>query len=206
MVFPDHWRIQLHLQKRRGCLCNPPWNVLAGILALLLLHQSAPNDYQLQNNVCLINLNTHPTPKVMLHFHWFWCSVCKQETLDKISLSPSVQKMWTRQWKNILVLLVTTLILFGVFLATDVPKYQPELYIPPDFKSHKSMTSGQWIQFIHFKERQYKDRRLQLKHFCHNVISKSHPLRPLMVHPNPNAMIYDKKHKLAYCQIPKVHT
>ena len=111
--------------------------------------------------------------------------------------------MWRRQWKNILVLFVTCLTVFCVFLLSDVPKYKPQLYIPTDFKAHKTMSSDQWIQFLQFKEQQYKERRIQLKHFCHSI-KKTHPLRPLMMHPNPNAMIYDKKHKLAYCQIPKV--
>ena len=93
--------------------------------------------------------------------------------------------------------------LYFVFVLTDVPEYEPKLFVPRNFTDLKDMTSDQWILFLHYKEKQYKERRLRLKAFC-KTIEKNDHLRPFLMHPNPNAMIYDKRHGLAYCQIPKV--
>ena len=111
--------------------------------------------------------------------------------------------MWRKQLKQIVLLFGIFLLLYSVYVLTDVPKYEPKLFIPKNFTEVKSMTADQWISFLQYKERQYKNRRLRLKAFC-KTIDKNDPLRPFLMHPNPNAMIYDKRHGLAYCQIPKV--
>jgi hypothetical protein len=67
-----------------------------------------------------------------------------------------------------------------------------------------NMTSSEWIDFKYYKEAQYKQRRVRIKEMCQQITNTKY--LKVLNEPKKSSIpiVYDDKHKLAYCQIPKV--